>query len=181
MCTWSLSRVWLSATPWAVAHQAPPSMGFSRQEYWSGLPFPSPEDLTNPGIEPGFCFAGRFFTIWARGKLYVEVRLNLTHAVHFLWMSLTDRNLSRQTARAGHEDRPGALQRRNYTKKWCGKLVWSVAGTVDHSLLWRTVKWGSGEVRAPREGREGSISLGKHMWFFSFPIKLNRASLMAQW
>ena len=34
-------------------HQAPPSMGFSRQEYWSGVPFPSPEDLPNPGIEPG--------------------------------------------------------------------------------------------------------------------------------
>ena len=40
------------ATPWTVAHQAPPSMGFSRQEYWSGLPFPSPGDLPNPGIEP---------------------------------------------------------------------------------------------------------------------------------
>ena len=49
----SLSRVQLSATPWAVAYQAPWSMGFSRQEYWSGLPFPSPGDLPNPGIEPG--------------------------------------------------------------------------------------------------------------------------------
>ena len=37
---------------WTVAHQAPPSMGFSKQEYWSGLPFPSPGDLPNPGIEP---------------------------------------------------------------------------------------------------------------------------------
>ena len=41
------------ATPWTVACQAPLSMGFSQQEYWSGLPFPSPEDLPNPGIEPG--------------------------------------------------------------------------------------------------------------------------------
>ena len=40
------------ATPWTVAHQAPLSMGFSRQEYLSGLPFPSPGDLPNPGIEP---------------------------------------------------------------------------------------------------------------------------------
>ena len=40
------------ATPWSVAHQAPLSMGFSRQEYWSGLPFPSSGDLPNPGIEP---------------------------------------------------------------------------------------------------------------------------------
>ena len=41
------------ATPWTVAHQAPLSMGFSRREYWSGLPFPSPGDLPNPEIEPG--------------------------------------------------------------------------------------------------------------------------------
>ena len=39
--------------PWTAAHQAPQSMGFSRQEYWSGLPFPSPGDLPDPGIEPG--------------------------------------------------------------------------------------------------------------------------------
>ena len=47
----SLSRVRLFASPWTVAQQAPPSMGFSRQEYWSGLPFPSPGDLPNPGTE----------------------------------------------------------------------------------------------------------------------------------
>ena len=41
------------ATPWTVAYQASPSMGFSRQEYWSGLPFPSTGDLPEPGIEPG--------------------------------------------------------------------------------------------------------------------------------
>ena len=49
----SLSSFPLLATPWTVAYQAPLSVGFSRQEYWSGLPFPSPgEDLPNPGIEP---------------------------------------------------------------------------------------------------------------------------------
>ena len=48
----SLSHVRLFATPWTVAHQSPPSMAFSRQEYWSGLPFPSPGDLPDPGIEP---------------------------------------------------------------------------------------------------------------------------------
>ena len=48
-----LSRVRFFATPWTVAHQDPRSMGFSRDEYWSGLPFPSPGDLPNPGIEPG--------------------------------------------------------------------------------------------------------------------------------
>ena len=49
----SLSRVRPFATPWTVAYQAPPSVGFSRQECWSGLPFPSPGDLPDPGIEPG--------------------------------------------------------------------------------------------------------------------------------
>ena len=51
-------------TPWTVARQAPLSLGFLRQEYWSGLPFPSPGDLSDPGIEPGSPFiVGRFFTV----------------------------------------------------------------------------------------------------------------------
>ena len=72
LCTWPISiykraphhwlpesgsevaqSVQLFAIPWTVAYHAPLSMGFSRQEYWSGLPFPSPEDLPNPGTEPG--------------------------------------------------------------------------------------------------------------------------------
>ena len=49
-------------TPWAVAHQAPLSMGFLRQEYWSGLPFPSPGALPDPGIEPvSLASVGGFF------------------------------------------------------------------------------------------------------------------------
>ena len=59
--------------PWAVAHQAPLSMEFPKQEYWSGLPFPSPGDLPNTGIEPRYwthvsCLAGRFFTTGPLGK-----------------------------------------------------------------------------------------------------------------
>ena len=46
------SHVRLCATPQTPAHQAPPSLGFSKQEHWSGVPFPSPGDLPNPGIEP---------------------------------------------------------------------------------------------------------------------------------
>ena len=51
MSEW-VATVHVSQTLWTVAHQAPPSMGFSRQEYWSGLPFPSPGNLPDPGIEP---------------------------------------------------------------------------------------------------------------------------------
>ena len=53
VCMKSLSRVRLFVTPWTVAYQVPPSLGFSRQEYWSGFPFPSPGNLPDPGIEPG--------------------------------------------------------------------------------------------------------------------------------
>ena len=65
------SHVRLFATLWTVAHQAPLSVGFSRQEYWSGVPFPSPGDLPDLGIEPvslmSPALAGRFFTISATG------------------------------------------------------------------------------------------------------------------
>ena len=58
-----LSCVLLFVTPGTVALQAPLSMAFSRQEYWSGLPFPSPGDLPNPGIKPvSPALAGKFFT-----------------------------------------------------------------------------------------------------------------------
>ena len=52
VCVCVLSHVRLFETPWTVAYQAPLFMGFSRQEYWSGLPFPSPGDLPDPGIKP---------------------------------------------------------------------------------------------------------------------------------
>ena len=67
-----LSSVQLFATPWTVARQAPLSMGFPRQEYWSSLPFPTPWDLPNPGIEPESsespALAGRFFITEPPGK-----------------------------------------------------------------------------------------------------------------
>ena len=69
MCIQSLSRVQLSATPWTVGRQAPLSMGFSRQEYWSGLPFPFPGDLPEPGIKSmSLPLAGGFFTTVPPGK-----------------------------------------------------------------------------------------------------------------
>ena len=56
-------------TPWTVVHQAPLSMGFPRQEYWSGLPFPSLEDLPDPGIQPSSpALGGRFLTTDPLGK-----------------------------------------------------------------------------------------------------------------
>ena len=64
-----LSHVQLFVTPWTVVYQAPLSLGFPRQEYWSELPFPSPGALPNPGIEPTSpALTGRFFTTEPPGK-----------------------------------------------------------------------------------------------------------------
>ena len=63
---WLLSLIWLFATPWSIARQAPLSMGFPRQEYWSRLPFPSPGDLPHPGIKPRSpALQAVFFYHWA--------------------------------------------------------------------------------------------------------------------
>ena len=72
VCAQSFSRVWLLTTLWTVAHQAPLAMGFSRQEHWSGLPFPPPGDLPDSGIKPASpassALAGGFFTTEPPGK-----------------------------------------------------------------------------------------------------------------
>ena len=78
-----LSCIWLFVTAWVVAHQAPLSMGFSRQEYWSGLPFPSPDDLPNLGIELASsefsALVGGFFTTEAPAQpIYHPVQHKVT-------------------------------------------------------------------------------------------------------
>ena len=80
ICVYALSDVWLFVTPWTVTHQVPLSMEFSRQEYWSGLPFPFPGGLPDPGIEPvslwSPALAGRFFTSWAIGEALKNTTVN---------------------------------------------------------------------------------------------------------
>ena len=86
------SRVRLFATPWNVAHQAPPFMGFSRQEYWSGLPFPS-GDLPDPGIEPRSpalqADTGRCFNLWATREAPILMRREKTGIQHRTVKALT--------------------------------------------------------------------------------------------
>ena len=70
---YSLSCAWLYVTPWTVARQSPLSTEFSRQEYWSGLPFPILGDLPDPGIKNlGLRIADRFFTIWATREVFLK-------------------------------------------------------------------------------------------------------------
>ena len=80
-----LSRVWLFATPWTVVHQAPLSMGFPRKEYWSGLPFPPPGHLPDPGIKPTSpvspAVAGGIFTTEQPGNVTAESAPNWSYPV----------------------------------------------------------------------------------------------------
>ena len=97
-----------SATPWTVAHQAPLSKGFSRPEYWSGLPFPSPGDLPNPRIKAVFfmspALAGGFFTTSTTWEapfictcvckcvcmhVYMHVSLASTYLTHYLYQPIS--------------------------------------------------------------------------------------------
>ena len=94
----SLSRVRLSATPWTIAHQAPLSMGFARQEYWSGLPFPSPGDRPNPGIDPRSPALradaltseppGKHYTVFVLYFLFPDSHQNFLHHF-FFFLSLS--------------------------------------------------------------------------------------------
>ena len=92
----SLSRVRLFVTPGTVVYQAPPSMGFSRQEYWSGLPFPSPGDLPDPGIEHRSpAFQADALTSEPSGKPYLsEYALIYFRLTHFKFILPEDRFLT---------------------------------------------------------------------------------------
>ena len=111
----SLSRVELFVTPWTAAYQAPPSMGFSRQEYWSGLPSPSPGDLLDPRITPRSpALTGGFFTteppekshpqgssLFVRGKCVLSITEDL-------WRTQLYRTCISSTSAACYQARPPA-------------------------------------------------------------------------
>ena len=108
-CAQSLSHVWLFATPWTMT---PLSMGFFRQEYWSGLPFPPPEDLPDPGIKPASpSLAGGFTTIvpprkptahnWCSVNIWLNHRRKKSLTVHLNFSAL------------------GSLSNSQYSKKKC--------------------------------------------------------------
>ena len=80
MCACSATQSCQIVTPRTVAHQAPLSMGFSRQEHWSGLPFPTPGDLPSPGVESAsLALASRFFTTVLSGKTLITTEWYLKH------------------------------------------------------------------------------------------------------
>ena len=97
MHAYLFSCVQFFETPWTVAHQAPLSMGFLRQAYWSRLLFPSLGDLLNPGTEPGSsALAGRFFTVWATREAHACIRSLFIYVLIFVipWIVACQASLS---------------------------------------------------------------------------------------
>ena len=111
VCTCMLScftHVWLFVTPWTTAHQVPLSMGFSSQEYWSGLPCSPPGDLLDPGIELSSLMspvlAGQFFTTSATwealsNSIYPKLVMYISR-LEQLWEFLNDCNLESQLGKS---------------------------------------------------------------------------------
>ena len=106
-----LSCVWVFEIPWTVACQAPPSMEFSRQEYWSGLPFPSPGDLSNPGIKPRL----------------PHCRQTLNRLSHQgSPQNATQMNLSmKQKQNHRHREQPGGSKGERCGEGWSEELGWA--------------------------------------------------------
>ena len=85
-CVCMISHIWLFTTPWTVAHQAPLSVEFSREEYWSKLPFPSAGDLPDPGIEPTSLESPVFlFSHYARWWVWDTERISSLLKIHSSW------------------------------------------------------------------------------------------------
>ena len=121
-----LSCIRFFATPWTVARQSYLSMEFSRQEYWTGLPFPSPGDLPYPGLEPGsLVLADGFFTVWAAK----EVSCGCELAVLFLKvLTSTERVLCKllrvqMNAQNSFESSENDLGFNNLGQRWCWLIL----------------------------------------------------------
>ena len=117
---WSQSVVSDCATWWTLAHQAPPSMGFSRQEYWSALPFPSPGDLPDPGIS---CTAGRCLTFWATREALILRSIPLK-------MSLVQVTLGNEVLNKDKQGVLGLFKPGAALYLWYGHLLWISLGGV---------------------------------------------------
>jgi len=117
------SCVWLFVTPWTVAHQAPPSMGFSRQEYWSGLPCPPPGDLPTQGSNPGLlhCRQTLYHLSHQRSPMW-----NPEHGIMILFAKQKQRHRQREQM-CGHQG---------------GRGMWDELGDWDwHTYTISEVKW----------------------------------------
>ena len=130
-----LSHVWFFVTPWTIVHQAPLSMGFSRQEYWSGLPFPSPWDLPNPRDRTWVPYIiGRFVTICARKPWYL---ISFFLLLARCWRSPLELWKAEWTK---HEELESQVQ-----EEWC-KYLWLTSG-CRNTLPWTLIRCWVNQLR----------------------------------
>ena len=112
--------VWLFVTPWTVAHQAPLSMGFFKQEYWNGLLCPPPGDLPDSGIKPSTRvshIAGRFFTVWT----IISVQFSsVAQSCLTLWDPM---NHSTPGLSVHHQQFPGVHSNSHPSSRWCHPAI----------------------------------------------------------
>ena len=158
-CCWKvLSHVWLFATPWTVAHQAPLCMGFPRQEYWSGLSFPSPGHLPDPGVKSGslgyVALASRFFLTSATWETpaYSWVWLSDHHWFSPSTLICHIPSLFRESSYmyvrllevfpCGSDDKGPTCQCRSCKRcsfnPWVGKIPWRSRWQCSSILAWKT-------------------------------------------
>ena len=155
-------------TPWTVAHQAPPSMGFSRQEHWTGLPFPSLGDLLHPGIKPNSAaLAGGFFTAEPPGKPCCYSNLPQIYYLIFLevgrlngFYGLKSRYLQSHVPSRGFRGEcacmPSRFSRVQLFVTLCDLMDYSPPGSSFHGILqtripaWVAISFSRGSSR-PRD------------------------------
>ena len=150
----SLSHIRLSMTPWTAARQASLSVAFPREERWSGLPFPSPGDLPDPGIKPISCIVGRRFTLWAtrKTKTLVFSCMELSHDIPKVCLSLVSGPCY---ASFLHSARlPCAVPKRTCWGKKSGRRSFSALGA-------QVSLWG-GEYSCPPACPTRGLLLGQH-------------------
>ena len=158
----SLSRLWLFATLWTLARQAPLSMGFSRQEYWSGLPFPSPGDLLNPGIEP------RSPTLQADALISEPLgnSTNISLSPHFLWRGQEYLDCKEIQPVHSEGDQPWDFFGRNDAKAETSTLATSCEELTHWKRLWcweGLGAWGEGNNKG-WDGWMASLTRWTWVW-----------------
>ena len=146
-CMHACSAVSNSVTPWTVACQAPLSMGFSRQEYWSGLPFPSPGYFPSPGIKPmSPALASGFFTADPPGQAKCKIQI-----WHLLFKNYREfQGSNKQSIQP------------NVSPFWAEDIVWLLRSFVHEAIL---AKKGSWELLAPGQNPATWLSTGEEGGF----------------
>ena len=160
------SCVWLFATLWTIACQSPLSMGFPEQEYWSRLLFPSPGDLPNQGIEPGYtALQGIFFTLWA-----TIIRV---HWRDWCW-SWNSNTLATWCRELTHLKRPWCWERLRVggegdDRGWDGWMASPTKGTwvsVDYGSCWWTGRHGVLQFMRSQRVRHDWVTELNWIWLY---------------